>query len=77
MIKFTPNPKDLKPSRFKFIFDDSQVSFITANNYKEAAICIAANRIRAKKDFNIIGSWAQCGKQWDKINQESIVLKLN
>ncbi len=65
-----------EPSRFKFVFEDSQVSFVNAPTYREAAILIAANRIRAKKNFKIIGAWAQSGKEWEVVKQDCVTIQL-
>lgn len=60
-------------SKFKFIFEDSQTSIVNGKDYREAAILVAANRIRAKKN----GAWAQSGKNWEVVKQDSVTLQLS
>lgn len=64
--------------KFKFVFDDAQTSLIDAPTHREAAILVAANRIRAKKNFHIIGAWCKNKEDntWEKIKINSISIQL-
>jgi hypothetical protein len=66
-----------KPS-FKFAFEDAAITTIQADSVRDAVILVVANRIRAKKPTKPIASWSKAfgAKDWDKINQASVMISL-
>lgn len=62
--------------KFKFVFDDSSVSLLSAKNYKNAAIVAVANRIRANKSEKLVGAWSkdEATNQWAAVVQNNVTI---
>jgi len=63
--------------KFKAVFEDSTITFVDADSFRNAAIVMVAGRIKAKKSQTIIGLWSKAeGSDWEKVAKNSILINL-